>query len=304
MKTKVKMNLQLKLGISFLIILITIAIAGPFLPFVDNELTKEGMRRIDGKMEIPPFPPSEENWLGTDRYGVDVFSMLVLGTKEVLLIIFSITILRYIIAVPMGVMAFYSKWIKGFMDFISQAFSFVPAIFMIILLVNLPYLMYSPNRLWWAIVIIALLEVGRVSELIFTQVRSISSRTFIEAAITVGTSPPKLFRKYYLPALLPELTVNFFLDLGRTLFIVGQLGVINIYITHKIQVIQAAFIPVFEVQNTSNAWPLLFDQVLFDIYTYQWIPFSACIAISIVVYGFFTLSEGLRKHFKYGYQYF
>ncbi|CAG9609934.1 ABC transporter permease [Pseudoneobacillus rhizosphaerae] len=298
-------NRQLIWGLIFVFILLFITIFGPYLPFIDSDLTKEGaiISKKDGKISLPPFAPSSEYWLGSDRNGVDMFSRLVMGAKDMLLLVCSITLIRYVFAIPLGFFAFYSRVIETLLNFLNLAFSFVPAIFMIILFINMPYLIYSPHRVIWVILIIAFLEVGRVAEILKQQVTMISQKPYIEAAITIGTRQSKLMKRYYFPVLFPELLVNIILDLGRTMFIIGQLGIIGIFISHKIQTISADTIPVFQIQNTSNAWPLLFETLLKDIFSAPWIPIATGIAISIVILGFFTLAEGLRKHFHKGIHY-
>ncbi|MHC0039135.1 ABC transporter permease subunit [Pseudoneobacillus sp. C159] len=301
-----RLNIQLKMGLIFLGLLLIICLIGPHLPFIDKELTKTGaiMSEDEGKLLIPPFKPSSEFWFGSDRKGVDLLSRIVVGAKDMLILILSITILRYLIAIPLGLFAFYSKAVNGLLQFLNLALSFVPAIFMIILFINMPYLIFSQHRITWVIFIIAFLDVGRVAELVKQQVMIISQKPYIEAAITLGTRPVQLMRNYYLPVLYPELLINVILDLGRTTFIIGQLGIIGIYVSHQVQAINAMNIPVYELQNTSNAWPLLFETLMHDIFSAPWIPIFTGLAITLVILGFFTLAEGVRRHFRKGVQYF
>ncbi|WP_226086489.1 ABC transporter permease [Mesobacillus sp. S13] len=296
-------NPKLLIGTIFMIALFFFGIFGPYLPFVDKDLSMVGSRVIDGDIKLPPFPPSIENLFGTDRKGIDLLSRIILGTREVLIVLFSVVLLRYLVAIPLGVFSLYSRGVKWVQDFLNKFLSFVPPVFMVILIVNMPILVYSEHRYYIVIGIIALLEAGRAAEKIHLQVQSISQKPYIEAAITTGSGPVTLFKRYYVPALIPELIVSVFLELGRTMFLIGQLGIVKIYLSHKLQVIEAQTSIVVEVQNTSNAWPLLFSDILQDIFVYPWIPFVACVIITIVILGFFTLADGLRKHFQKGYEY-
>ena len=61
----------------------------------------------------------------------------------------------------------------------------------------------------WVIVIIALLDVGRVAEIITTNMKAIQKMPYMEAAISTGTSLVKLVRRYYFPILIPEIIVHF-----------------------------------------------------------------------------------------------
>nr|WP_259548318.1 hypothetical protein [Heyndrickxia oleronia] len=53
-----KKNKSLIIGISLVSIILFIAIAGPYLPFVDQELKTEGVRKMDnGSLKVPAFSP-------------------------------------------------------------------------------------------------------------------------------------------------------------------------------------------------------------------------------------------------------
>jgi peptide/nickel transport system permease protein len=80
------------------------------------------------------------------------------------------------------------------------------------------------------------------------------------------------------------------------MFIIGQLGIINIYISHEIRPMDDPLS--FELHNVTNAWPQFMENIIKDLYTAPWIPLSACVAITISVVGFFMLGEGLKKYFK------
>ncbi|GIN87928.1 peptide ABC transporter permease [Heyndrickxia sporothermodurans] len=291
-----KKNKSLFIGIILVSLIVLTAIVGPYLPFVDQQLKTEGVRKMsDGSLKVPAFAPSSVNILGTDAEGRDILSRIILGTKEVLISILGITLLRFLVAVPLGLMASVNKVVSRLLDLYNKIFSFVPVIFMVVLFVNLPYIMYSPHRTIIVIIIIALLEVGRVGQFIQTSVITVSKKPFIEAALSTGTSYNKMFSRHYLPFLLPELMVNIILDFGRNMFLLGQLGVINIFLAHRIEVVDPL---VFEVINDSNAWPLLFKDVTFDVFSKPWIPVAACTFITFAIIGFNQLGKGLQKYFE------
>lgn len=291
-----KKNKSLIIGISLVSIILFIAIAGPYLPFVDQELKTEGVRKMDnGSLKVPAFSPSNMNLVGTDSEGRDILSRLIMGTKEVLYSVIGITLIRYLIAVPFGLFASFYQSTSRLLDFYNKIFSFVPIIFMVVLIVNLPYIMYSPHRTILVIVIIALLEVGRVGQLIQNTIYTISKKPFIEAATSIGTNNRGMFTRHYFPFLLPDLIVNLVLDIGRNMFLLGQLGIINVFLVHRIEIVGEL---TAEVINDSNAWPLLFKDVTFDIFSKPWIPIAACVAITLAILAFNQLGKGLRQLFE------
>ncbi|WP_261130498.1 hypothetical protein [Bacillus sp. Marseille-Q3570] len=132
-------NTSLLIGSFFIFFFVAMMLFGPYLPFVDSHLEEEIVRMEDGKIETPPYPPSKENPFGSDERGKDLLSMIVMGTKETMLIIFSITGIRYLIAVPLGMLASSNKGpahyiVNGW----NQLFSALPTLFSAIILMNLP----------------------------------------------------------------------------------------------------------------------------------------------------------------------
>ncbi|KGX88733.1 ABC transporter permease [Pontibacillus marinus] len=293
-----KRNRQLKIGIGFLVFLILLAFVGPYLPFVDQELETKGMLQAeDGEMLIPPFPPSGEYWFGSDHLGRDIVSRLIIGTKEVLVVVLSVVLIRYIVAVPLGLSSYYYRSANRLLQFLNQVLSFVPVIFIVLLLINMPYLIYSEYRAVWMILILALVEVGRVADVILKQTVEISQKPYIETAIVSGNSPMQILRRYFFPQLFPQVAVNFTLDISRVMFLIGQLGLIHVFIRHKLESLPT-MAPAFKMVNTSHAWPVLFKQATYDIFISPWIPFSGAVAITLFVVGFYVLGNGIRNYYE------
>src|SRR5690606_26474098 len=99
--------------------------------------------KTDEGIMIPPFPPMEGYILGSDNNGVDVLSRLVIGAKETFLIVLTIVIIRYLIAIPLGVFSFYNKFIRYILTGVNQMFSFMPPIFFIALFIGIPVIVFS-----------------------------------------------------------------------------------------------------------------------------------------------------------------
>ncbi|MGM8214900.1 ABC transporter permease [Bacillaceae bacterium W0354] len=300
-------NWHLIFGVAFLAFIAFISIFGPHFPNLKPELESvKALINDDGSIRRLPFSPSLEYPLGTDRTGGDMLSRLIIGLNEVLVIILGITFVRYLISIPLGFMSYYYKAANWVLEIWNKFFSFVPSIFMIIIVLNIPYIYYAPNRYIWIIIIIALLEVGRVAEVTRSQVETIAQKEYITAAIASGTSEGKLFRKYYFPALLPELAINMILDFSRNLFVIGQLGIIQIFISYKTKwnFENLEYGRVYQSYDDVNSWPIFLQNIGEDIWLSEWIPLATCGAIVFLVLGFFVFAEGLRKHFNKRQSYF
>lgn len=288
-----KENKSLLFGTICIVILIFIALIGPYLPFVDSDLSEEFIRRDQGKLDIAPFPPSSLNPFGTDHFGRDILSFIIIGTKETLAIVLGITFIRFLIAVPLGFFAKYLKPVRMLLNGWNQLFSYVPPLFMIVMIISLPLFIFIDFRLIWLILVIALLEVGRVATIVYEKTNALANTEFILAGTMVGCTLLNLFKRHYWPHLRPQIITNFANDLGRTMFLIGQLGFIKISITYSIGT--------FGIKSTSTAWPLLFERVLYDIYGEQWIPFFTCLPIAFTVFAFYMFGNGLRRYFEVRY---
>ncbi|WP_449538735.1 ABC transporter permease [Ferdinandcohnia sp. Marseille-Q9671] len=286
-------NPSLVIGTILLSFIFILAIFGPYFPFIDKELTEHlYLTYEDGTMVTPPFPPSEDFLLGSDRQGVDLLSRLVIGTRETLLIIISVVFVRMLVGMLLGMGAFYSRFLKGVLQIWYQVFSYIPPIFLLVMIVGIPFFLYSPNRPLWFILVLALLEVGRVGDVIHKHVTAISAQPYYEAGIVAGGTPLGLSRRYLLPNMLPQLITLIANELGRTLFLIAQLGIVGIFISVTFENDASG---AYYAVNTSDSWPLVLSTVLKDMWGVKIIPFSAIFLISITVLSFYLIGNGLVK---------
>ncbi|CAG9620442.1 ABC transporter permease [Sutcliffiella rhizosphaerae] len=290
-------NKNLIIGGVFLVTLIVTAIIGPHLTYV-----KEGIEpnRLlfpgQGVVIKAPFEPSADFPLGSDREGRNLLSMIIMGTRDTMLIILLITSIRYLIGIILGTIAsFKGKVVSNILNVWDQMFSSMPIIFVSILFLTLPMLIFAENRFWIVVFIIALVEVGRVGVSIRDQLQQVKNKPYVEAGKMVGLSPFQLSVNHYWPTILPNMLVNFCFDIGRVTLIIGQLGIFSVFITQKFVMLGMGY---GELINTSYNWPTILGEARKDIYTAVWIPASAAFAITFVILTFNVLGEGLRKYFN------
>jgi len=294
-------NYSLIFGLILLFVFFIIIFFGKHLPFVDPELSETNMLKTEEEILIPPYPPMKEFILGSDNNGVDVFSRLVIGAKETFMIVITIVILRYIIAVPLGIVGFYSRVFRYLVNGINQLLSYMPPIFFIALVIGVPFIIFSDIRTFWIIVVVALVEVGRVAESILQSMDDISKKAYVEAGITTGCTKTVLFGKYFWPPLMPHILIQFTNDIGRVLFIIAQLGLVGIYITHEfVSQLGGSYLAL----NTSNSWPTMFSTLLHDIFGARWIPFATVGAIGLSLFTINLLVSGMQTHFEKKYRKF
>ncbi|MCM3619846.1 ABC transporter permease subunit [Sutcliffiella horikoshii] len=290
-------NTYIKVGGIMLFMLLLITFVLPFFPFIQEGMEGGRVKFLEeGGAITAPYPPSDEMPLGSDREGRNLASVLVMGAKDTLLIITLITFIRYVVGLFLGVIAsFGNRIINSMLDTFDQMFASLPVVFFGILLLNLPFILFLDNRFIVAIVIIAVIESGRVAVSTKDQILSIKKEPYIDAAITVGVSPLTMTKNYFLPNMLPNLAVHFFYDLGRVALIIGQLGIFSVFVTQEFIQIDAGY---GKIINTSDNWATLLGEAKKDIYTSYWIPLFAALAILYVIFTFNIIGEGLRRIFE------
>jgi len=273
--------------------LVLLAFFGEYLPFVDGNLMEENHRTENGVLKIPPYEPSADYWFGSDHQGRDLLSLIIVGAKETLLIVLLITMLRYLIGIPLSFLA--HKGIFG-ANFIVKAlntfFSYVPTVIIVIMFALIPPLLFTPLRPIWLVVIIALVEVGRVSATLKEDFDALSVRDYMESGVAVGAGPWKMLRSYYLPFIYGKLAVYMISDLGKVMFLLGQLGFIGIFISQALVQVDPG---VFDIQNISLTWPMLLANAFMDIRGPIWIAFWPALAMALTIFIFNMLAHGLQQ---------
>jgi len=284
-------------GIFMLSILLLVTFVGPHIPYVKEGIEEGRIRFLDGGKGLlkAPFSPGQQPPFGSDHEGRDLLSVIIVGAKDTLKIILGIVIIRYCLAIPLGLLATRKNnpfsWIVTTWN---NVFSSIPIIFSALLLLAIPALVMNENRLWWSVLLLAFIEVGKVSHIIREETQRIVRKPYIEAGITVGISPLRLALGNILPNTYPAIMVNFFIDIGRTCLLIAQLGIFGVFLS---QVFVQTNYGVGEMINTSLNWPTLLGQASKDMISSIWIPFWTCVAISFTMFTFTILGEGLRRYF-------
>lgn len=105
----------------------------------------------------------------------------------------------------------------------------------------------------------ALIEVGRVGDVIFKYVSDIAGKPYYEAGIVAGGISVSFIETLFIPQYEPQLITLIANELGRTLFLIAQLGIVGIFISVAFE--NDASGAIYAV-NTSDSWPLVLSTIL------------------------------------------
>jgi len=181
-------------GLTILAIMVLIAIFAPLLGTADPTALAPAKRTRE---------PSLEYWFGTDAYGRDIYSRVLYGTRISLLVGFAVAIFASLVGLIIGLVSGYLRAIDGTVMRIMDGMMSIPSILLAIALMAL-----TRASVQNVILAITIAEIPRVSRLVRGVVLSLREQPYVEAAITAGTSTPRIILRHILPNTMAPLTVQ------------------------------------------------------------------------------------------------
>jgi peptide/nickel transport system permease protein len=181
-------------GMVILAIMVLIAVFAPLLGTVDPTALAPAKRTRE---------PSLEYWFGTDAYGRDIYSRVLYGTRISLLVGFAVAIFASLVGLVIGLVSGYLRAIDGTVMRIMDGMMSIPPILLAIALMAL-----TRASVQNVILAITIAEIPRVSRLVRGVVLSLREQPYVDAAITAGTSTPRIILRHILPNTMAPLTVQ------------------------------------------------------------------------------------------------
>ncbi len=192
---------NLALG-SFLIGIVVLAALVSFfwLPYDPN--------RIDFSVQLKP--PSSEHWLGTDNFGRDLFSRLLVGARATLYVGFIAVGIALSLGCLLGALAGYLGGLVDelFMRVADTLYAFPPLLMAILLAA-----IYGPGTLT-AMIAIGIATVPVFARLMRASVLSLKAQEFVEAGRALGARSMRILARHILPNAVSPIVVQASLSLS------------------------------------------------------------------------------------------
>jgi peptide/nickel transport system permease protein len=179
-------------AVLFLIVLATL-LAPLIVPH--DPMAMDAVQRLKG--------PSETYPLGTDAYGRDVLSRVVTGGRVSLFIGIAAAIVSVAIGLMIGLVSGFFRMADAIIMRIMDSLMAIPSILLAIALVAL-----NGPSIWSVMAAITIPEIPRVVRLVRSVVLSAREEPYVEAAISLGSSMPKILWQHLMPNTLAPLTVQ------------------------------------------------------------------------------------------------
>jgi len=253
------------IGITITLIFLLIALAGPLIaPYGENEIVASDARQ----------PPSAQHWFGTDNLGRDVYSRVVLGARQILVLSGLGTFLALVSGTFLGLLSGYrGGWIdEGLMRFFDSLLA-LPALLLALVLLGT----IGPST-YRVVVVIVIVYTPIVARVVRSVVLSVKSKGFVEAARLQGESQARLLLHEIFPFVLPALAIEAALRFSYAIFLVASLGFLGV-----------------GVQPPNPNWGLMVKEARSFVNQVPWALYFPAGAISIVVIGVNLTADGLKR---------
>ncbi|WP_171181890.1 ABC transporter permease [Ruegeria sp. HKCCD8929] len=221
-------------------------------------------------------PPSAEFWFGTDEFGRDIFSRVLIGALPSLTMGILATGLSLLIGVPIGLAAGYNKGrideiVMRTMDLIM---SFPPIILAMLIFA------VTPPSIWKAAGAIGLVWVPVMVRVTRSVTLDLMQEEFIQAARARGEKVVYILIFEILPNAYPIIIVQASIRVTLAILLAGTLSFLG-----------------FGGQPPRSDWGLMISEARPFLDAAPWIAIAPGLAMSFTVIGVNLFGDGLRELF-------
>ena len=259
------MSLQLKVG---LVITGSILLLGLLAPWI----SPHPWDTISMRTRF--VPPNAAYWFGTDEYGRDVLSRLLMGTRLSLTMGVSATLVSLAVGVPMGLAAGYFRgWIDEALMRLADVLMAVPPI-----MLGLLVLAVTPPALWKTALAVGFVYIPPIARLARSVTLTLANEEFIQAAKARAESNSYILFREILPNAWPPLIVEASLRVTYAILLGSALSFLGL-----------------GAQPPSSDWGLMISEARSFIDRAPWIALAPGFAMCLLVIGINLLGDGARE---------
>ena len=213
-------------------------------------------------------------WLGTDAYGRDVLSMLMIGSRVSLSVGFIAVLIALLIGITLGALAAYhGGWVDNLITWLINVVWSIPTVLLVIAIT------FALGKGFWQVfVAVGLTMWVDIARVVRGQVYSIKEKEYIEAARALGYSSFRTIFRHILPNITGAVIVVTASNFASAILLEAGLSFLGI-----------------GVQPPMPSWGTMvkenYSYILLDS---AYLPLLPGLAIMLLVLAFMLLGNGIR----------
>lgn len=218
--------------------------------------------------------PSLRHLAGTDQFGRDTFSRVVVGARTSLYVGVGVTVLALVPAIMLGVAsAFLGGWVDYVLQRVVDTVQSIPYLIMLIAMMTV----LGPSLLN-VIIALAFRRAITESRVMRGATMSIMNQTYVEAARSIGASTSRIMVRHLVPNIMPSVIVLASIGFGGVILAEASLSFLG-----------------YGVPPPTPSWG---GMVAADgrayMYAAPWMLIAPTTALALVVFGVNMFGDGLR----------
>jgi len=293
-----RLNWKLWAGLLFTGLLLVAALAGPALaPYgEDNAERLAVVQTAQGPVTLyAPQPPSLRHWLGTDRWGYDLLSLLLYGARFTVIGALAVGLARVLVGSAVGV-GLGLRASRRQAPARAGLLSAIPAFFVVYLAmarINVGSVVPPWQLALIQAALMTLVGIPSVAVLVREKTYQLRSRPFVDAAGALGAGRVWIGSRHVLPLLREDITLMVLHETLLALNLLGQLGIFQLFFGGT----EFSMDPPMYYSIT-HEWAGLIGQARASIQVNQWTLLAPMAAFIFAVTGLFLLLRGLEDHLQ------
>jgi peptide/nickel transport system permease protein len=253
-------------GLGIIVLLYLVALLAPLIapydPIAQDDIARTGF-----------LPPGGTNVLGTDRFGRDVLSRIIYGSRISLSIGFIATAISITIGTLLGAAAGY---FSGKVDTLIMRFTDMVLAFPRLVLLIMIIALFGPS-ITLIIIVLGATQWPGTTRIVRGDVLSLREREFIHAAQALGMSRARIMMRHLIPNVLAPVIVTATLGIGNTIVMEAGLSFLGL-----------------GVQPPTPTWGSMVAEGRDNLLGAWWVATFPGLTIVMVVLAFNLVGDGLR----------